>query len=56
MTAIEICGSKGIADGRGWLVWLAAWVVVLAEFVALLWLGWLYSRHAIVISVDKGPM
>jgi hypothetical protein len=35
-------------------LWLAAWVIVLAEFVALMWLGWLYSRHAIVISLEKG--
>lgn len=35
-------------------MWLAAWVIVLGEFVVLLWLGWLYSHHAIVISVEKG--
>lgn len=33
---------------------LAAWAVVLAELIALLWLTWLYSRHGIVISVEKG--
>jgi hypothetical protein len=32
----------------------AAWAVFLAELLVLLWLGWLYSRHAIVISVEKG--
>jgi hypothetical protein len=35
-------------------MWLAAWVVVFGEFLGIVWLGWLYSRHAIVITVDKG--
>ncbi|HTT80962.1 MAG TPA: hypothetical protein VMF86_14900 [Stellaceae bacterium] len=33
---------------------LAAWVIVVGEFVVVLWLGWLYSRHGIVISIEKG--
>ena len=32
----------------------AGWAVVIAELIVLLGLGWLYSRHSIVISVEKG--
>ncbi len=35
-------------------MWLAGWAVVIAELIVLLGLGWLYSRHSIVISVEKG--
>jgi hypothetical protein len=35
-------------------LWLVGWTIVVAELVIMLWLGWLYSRHGIVISVEKG--
>ncbi len=33
---------------------MAGWAVIIGECVGLAWLIWLYSRHAIVISVEKG--
>ena len=35
-------------------MWLAGWAIVVAELIAVLWLGWLYWHHSIVITFEKG--